>query len=207
MKKLICTLLTLTFAVGTFSSCGKVENADSLNNTTAQTISDTSETAVQNENEKKVYSGLYKSELLKEMNGDIVYYSPQKISDDLYSIIYSGNNEAGIYLTDSNFSEFAEQEFEYPDEVLEYDVYEGVPLYNSNGSFNIMVTAEDHNGMTPPPDEYDETFDYEAYWDNTTYAYFACSYSAEGVLQHCSKLEIPEELLEPDTPYWYFSNF
>ncbi|MCQ2460448.1 MAG: hypothetical protein MJ081_08780, partial [Ruminococcus sp.] len=204
MRKIISAVIAFAFVTGSFTSCSKVNNTvndTAVSDETAANISDTTE---KNDEKKHTYSGLYKYEIIDSAENLGYIYNPCKLNDSVYTIGYSYEKGSGVYLTDSNFTDFALQEFRFPDEVLEYDAYYGLPIYNADGSFNVIVSAEDHHGIVIP-EEYDESFDYDSYWDECEYIYYSCEYNANGELVFYEKLNLPDEYKSSLDDSFYFS--
>lgn len=78
--------------------------------------------------------------------------------------IYNEKGDSLLY-TDADFKEFKKIELEYPEEYLNADEASFYPYINSDGTFIGIAFMTDHGGVKLP-DEYDENFDYEGFYDS-----------------------------------------
>lgn len=192
MRKLIIYVTALTLVTGSFTSCSNVKNTADSSAVSNETATNVSATEEHGDEKQHTYSGLYKCEIIDSAQNLGYIETPFKLNDTTFTINSSDETGSRVFLTDSDFKDFALQEFRYPDEALEYDACFGSPIYNSDGSFNMIVVAEDHHGMVMPK-EYDESFDYDSYWTDCEYICYACSYLETGELASCSKINYTDE--------------
>lgn len=115
------------------------------------------------------------------------------------SIIIMGNDESYqntlLYRTDSSFSSFMPLTYEKPEEMQNFDFAYDTVIFNGDGSFNTIVTLEDHGGLVVP-DEYDENFDYDAYNENRVTTYMIFNYDSSGKILNKAVINYPEELFD-----------
>ena len=202
MKRLLAVSAALTILTGAFASCGKPVHEASENNTNAgETASDHAQTEeatvspAQAEAIKRITNGRYRYE---EITLPVKYdylYNFQSIGEDTFTFVYysSVSNNGRSVITDSSFSELAEIQYDIPEEAKLYDTCDHVPFFDTDGSFTVLVTAEDHGGMSVPESEEEaESFDWDSYNDNFTTHYFACSYDKDGKLLSSSEVTFPE---------------
>lgn len=206
MKKLLL-LLTLCVTLTSCTSTGT--KTESGTGTSSENISSVAENTTETglpEAEQLQFTDCYKSEKIELSENlyrinEIVTFSN---SDDIL-LIGSDQNFDNIryYRTDSTFSEYTPFEYEKPEEAENYDaVYDSVS-FNPDGSFNTIVTLEDHGGMKLP-EENDETFDYDSYYANCESSYMICTYDKDGKLLTSALFEYPESFYTDDG-YLYFN--
>lgn len=192
MKKL---LILLTVCV-VLTSCA---SARTKTDTSVSSVSESSatETSVP-ETEQMQFTDFYKSETIE------VPQNLFRISNIIrlnQGIIVAGNesnfDNILYYKTDSTFTDFQPFEYEYPAETADYDAVYSTPFFNPDGSFNVIFTLENHDGMKLP-DEMDENFDYDTYYANCETSYMIVSYGADCGLLSSAIFDYPESLYGDD---------
>ncbi len=205
MKRLLAAAAALTMLTGTLASCGgsvpaasdtsvpvadtTVSQAEGSTEVPAEPVADT-------ETLRRITNGMYKYEELSAVAGAAYVWNVERLNDDLFTVSYSDevDQESRIVLTDHSFKDFAEIQYELPEELQQYDQCHSIPQFNPDGSFNCLAIAEDSGGMIPPktPEEAQD-FDFDAYYDILKTYYYACSYDKDGKLISYAKVEFPEE--------------
>ena len=204
MKKFLAATTALTLLTGAFASCGKpVPTASSDPSNDAISAQNTEATAEASPEQlaakKRISNGMYKYTTISVPFRYDYMYGLEKISDNMFSLTYVSpdTSEGHTVITDRDFKDFAEIQYDIPEEIKQYDSYYHMPYYAPDGSFVTLVTAEDHGGLIPPDDSEDyENFDWDAYYENTTSHYYACSYDRDGQLLSYSEVEFPEEFFD-----------
>ncbi len=200
MKKLLL-LLTVCVTLTSCTSAGtKTESSTATSSENSSSVAvNTAETGIP-EIEQLQFTDCYKSEKIELPQdlyriNEIVTFSN---SDDIILIGSDENfNNIRYYRTDSTFSEYTPFEYEYPEESKNYDaVYDSVS-FNLDGTFNTIVTLENHGGMKLP-EENDETFDYDSYYENCESSYMICTYDKDGKLLTSALFEYPESFYTDD---------
>ena len=167
MKKILSLLMSLGMILSAVSCESKVEKV---------TPADSSETAFSssgatNLNAEDIHS--YKQEKI-DIEGS--FYQVASLSDGRYRIFGSGSeNNLSIYDTDSEFRNFTPFESELG---LTPDYYTIAPA--DDGSMYAIVTHVTHGDMPEMPDDYDENFDYEAYYEASEYEYSLAGFDSNG---------------------------
>ncbi|MDE5853942.1 MAG: extracellular solute-binding protein, partial [Ruminococcus sp.] len=200
MKKL---LLLLTFCV-TLTSCSSIKNIEVSNiEPPESSVSEMSSTESDVKSEFLQLTNCYKKEDA-DFPEDMVFLSTAFSLSDGSIIIFGSNSdysETLLYKTDKSFSQFTPISYSLPEEAQNYDVAYDSISFNYDGTFNVIVTMEDHGGITLPK-EWDENFDYESYNSNCITSYMICNYDSNGNLLNKSPIEYPEELFD-DYGYLY----
>lgn len=206
MKRLTAASAAFAILAAALASCGKPvpaasENGAAGNGTSTDTVSvqETTVSPAQAEALKRITNGRYKYE---EIDLPLKYdyiYNLQSIGEDSFTFVYysSASNNGRSVITDSSFSELAEIQYDIPEEAKQYDTCDHVPFFDTDGSFTVLATAEDHGGISAPESEEEaESFDWDNYYDNFTSHYFACSYDKDGKLLNSSEVTFPEEYFQ-----------
>lgn len=109
---------------------------------------------------------------IKEKNIILAVGSSSGGGDDVNTNIYSFSED---------FSSYDIIKLEFPPEYSAADA--AYPYYNfyPGGDIGVLLTMIDCGGVKPP-EEYDESFDYEAYYVNQKYSYMYCKYDITGKL-------------------------
>lgn len=203
MKKLL-VLLTVCGLLTSCSSAGTKADPDSMPATSESSVAE--EVSGQNDADEIKQKLLQATDCYRKesvtMPDDIMYisYAFQTGNGKIFLQTDSPDYQNGYYLTDENFSEFTPFEYEMPEEVTAYDdKYENIS-FNNDGSFNIMFTLIDHNGIIAP-EVYDENFDYESYEENSDTSYMICTYDKDGKLLTKAVFEYPDDAFNDDYGY------
>lgn len=203
MKKI---LLLLTVCV-TLTSCASAGTKfDSSMSVSESSVTEkTAETGVP-EAEQLQFTDCYKSEKITVPN-DLLYVTQLITFNNSDDVIISGIDEShsdySYYRTDRTFSEYTPFEYKYPEEADNYDAVYDVISFNPDGSFNTIITLEDHGGITLDKVDSGE-YDYDTYYENCVASYMICTYDKDGNLLTKAPFEYPESFYD-DYGYLYYT--
>ena len=200
MKKIISFSAALVIMLSGIcaTSCGKrtEENNNKENSSISDDISGDELSGAASLGQKVDVSGItgyYTAEKVN-MPADVEYiYSVCEADNDELQLMYSVRNpyEKKIYLADRELSGFSFIKRELPEEVLSADHYEiNESDTDTYSNASVIYLIEDHGGMKMP-EEYDENYDYDAYYDNCTASYLLVNY-ADNKIASSFTLELPE---------------
>lgn len=200
MKRLTAASAALMILVSA-ASCGKpVPNAsdNALPAASPTSAADSAEVTDPDQARKmnRITNGMYSFEEIEVPDKCASVNYLVKIRDDLFMLDYT-DAEYNSYtvLTDGTFRDFAEIQYELPEEALQHDTCYPQASFAPDGSFTAIVYAEDHNGMKMPETEEESySFDWEAYDECAEFHYYLCSYDKDGKLLNSTEIMIPEEL-------------
>lgn len=163
MKKILSLLISLGMILSAVSCESKVEKVPDTNSSEAEKIS---------MNTEDIHS--YKQEKI-DIEG--LFYQISSLSDGKYRIFGNGEN-ANIYDADSDFKSFTpfKAELGFTPDNNNYVLYATV----EDGSMYAIVTHVTHGDMPEMPTDYDENFDYEAYYAESEYQYSLMSFDSSG---------------------------
>ena len=114
------------------------------------------------------------------------------VSDSYYSHIFYMN---------SDFSEIKEINLVIPDDVKKADDYSVEYSITHGGYLAAMYTIYD-NGGRELPDEYDEDFDYEEFYQEQKSSYGICFYNTDGSIKSFLNLGDLEKYRDPDDVFF-----
>lgn len=200
MKKIISFSAALVIMLSGIcaTSCGKrtEENNNKENNSISDDISGDELSGVASLGQKVDVSGItgyYTAEKVN-MPADVEYiYSVCETDNDELQLMYSVRNpyEKKIYLADRELSVFSFIKRELPEEVISADYYEIMTSdTDTYSNASVIYLIEDHGGLKLP-EEHDENYDYDAYYDNCAESYLLVNYSDNKIVSSFT-LELPE---------------
>ncbi len=192
MKKL---LLLLTVCV-TLTSCA---SAGTKPDTSVSSVSGSSVTETSVPEAKQLqFTDFYKSETVEVPQNLFRINSIIRLNQGIIIVGNESNFDNILYYrTDSTFTDFQRFEYEYPAETADYDAVYSTPFFNPDGSFNVIFTLENHDGMKLP-DERDENFDYDTYYANCETSYMIATYGADCGLISGAMFDYPESFYTDD---------
>ncbi|HNZ99893.1 hypothetical protein [Ruminococcus sp.] len=95
---------------------------------------------------------------------------------------FNGSSETDfMFKINSDFSEINEFSLSAPDEVEAADEFYSDLSVTPGGEISVLYTLLDHHGIELP-EEYDENFDYDSFYANTTESKLLCFYKSDGSL-------------------------
>ena len=200
MKKIISFSAAIVIMLSGIcaTSCGRrtKENNNKENSSISRSLSteDISEYAsLGSKVDVSNITGYYIAEKVN-MPADVDYiYSVCEAGNDELQLMYSVRNtyEKKVYLTDRELNGFSFIKRELPEEVLSADHYEiNESDTDTYSDASVIYLIEDHGGMKMP-EEYDENYDYDAYYDNCTASYLLVNYADNKIVSSFT-LELPE---------------
>ncbi|WP_294754643.1 extracellular solute-binding protein [uncultured Ruminococcus sp.] len=200
MKKIISFSAALVIMLSGIcaTSCGKrtEENNNKENSSISDDISGDELSGVASLGQKVDVSGItgyYTAEKVN-MPADVEYiYSVCETDNDELQLMYSVRNpyEKKIYLADRELSVFSFIKRELPEEVISADYYEIMTSdTDTYSNASVIYLIEDHGGLKLP-EEHDENYDYDAYYDNCAESYLLVNYSDNKIVSSFT-LELPE---------------
>ncbi len=205
ISKITSFALTLTLAASLASCSSAPKTSDSSGSTGTEKTTDSDIAPI---------SDFTTSFRLTDCNVPIDFTSLSVLAElrspDELIIFASKNDENGnfsskLYRADRALTRFTELDIAFPPEVHNIDNYYESYCFNSDGSFFIFFTLEDHGGISLP-ETYDESFNYDAYNDNCTTSYLLCKYDAGQKLVSSAEVEFPEDFTD-DYGYINFGSF
>lgn len=200
MKKIISFSAALVIMLSGIcaTSCGKrtEENNNKENSSISDDISGDELSGAASLGQKVDVSGItgyYTAEKVN-MPADVEYiYSVCETDNDELQLMYSVRNpyEKKIYLADRELSVFSFIKRELPEEVISADYYEIMTSdTDTYSNASVIYLIEDHGGLKLP-EEHDENYDYDAYYDNCAESYLLVNYSDNKIVSSFT-LELPE---------------
>lgn len=195
MKKKIAVLTAFTIIfTGALSSCAVGEKVPKLNKETSKSdAAPVSESLASGSTAESSRITAYKSEEIKIPDGIHYLNNVSRLNENELLIQACDENDAAIYYkTDLSFSKFTELGITFPNECYEADYHSVITSFNSDGSFIAFILMEDHGGLVIP-DEYDESFDYDAYNENCECSYMLCRYDKDCNLLSSVPIEFSED--------------
>ncbi|WP_024860058.1 extracellular solute-binding protein [Ruminococcus flavefaciens] len=111
-----------------------------------------------------------------------------------------------IFYMNSDFSEVKEIELTIPDDVKKADDYYTEYSITHSGYLAAMYTMYD-NGGRELPDDYDEDFDYDEFYEKQKTTYGICFYNTDGSMKSFLNMGELEELRDTDEEYFYINSF
>lgn len=201
LKRTMAFIFAMAVCIN-IAGCSEIPKSDDTNNNSSL-VSDISETDSQNENNKKSTS--------TEISADDVHeYKPEPLSmpDDSTRIGFANllgdgnilmyaygmeNNNQKVYNYDKNADKYNEINIEFPEGFN--DNYENSAVFAplDDGSMYAFITTVTHGDMGTMPLEYDENFDYEAYYNSAEYSYSFAYFDKNGKLISNTPVEWIEE--------------
>ena len=179
MNKNFSRILALTSAFCfALCSCSETKNnSPSTQNDTsqsdqvsAQTLTELSENSYKLVEHKTLDNIGYLYNVIKTASGDYLAYSN-----------YDGD-EPCILKINSDFSDTQLLKLELPEEAEQADEQCNFITYNSDGYAAVYYTLYD-NGDMSAPEEYDENFDYDAFYANQKKTHAICFYNSDGSIK------------------------
>lgn len=188
----VCITLTSCSSAGTKSESNTGISSENSSSAVSDSVSELS-SPDELKSELLQMTNCYKKEKFT-LPDDMTYISTASKLSDGSLIVYMDNtfNKHALYKTDSDFSSFELFEYEKPEEMQNVDVAYDDLLFNPDGTSCSLITLENHGGIVIP-DEWNENFDYESYYENCITTNLICTYSADGKLLTKSEFEYPEE--------------
>lgn len=193
MKKIlilltVCVTLTSCASAGTKSDTAPVNKSSAAGTGASET--DVSET------EQPQFTDFYQSEIIEVPQNLFRTSDIIKLNQGMIIVGTESNFDNILYYrTDSTCTDFQPFEYEYPTETADYDAVYGGPLFNPDGSFNVIFTLENHGGMKLPSDR-NEDFDYDTYYANCETSYMIAAYGTDGGLITSTMFEFPESFYD-----------
>jgi ABC-type glycerol-3-phosphate transport system substrate-binding protein len=179
MNKNFSRILALTSAFCfALCSCSETKNnspstqndASQSDQVSAQTLTELSENSYKLVKYKTLDNIGYLYNVIKTTNGDYLAYSDHD------------GDEPCILKINSDFSDTQLLKLELPEEVEQADEQCNFVTYNSDGCAAVYYTFYD-NGDMSAPEEYDENFDYDAFYANQKESYAICFYNSDGSIK------------------------
>ena len=200
MKKIISFSAALVIMLSGIcaTSCGKrtEENNNKENSSISDDISGEELSGAASLGQKVDVSGItgyYTAEKVN-MPADVEYiYSVCEADNDELQLMYSVRNpyEKKIYLADRELSGFSFIKRELPEEVISADYYEIMTSdTDTYSNASVIYLIEDHGGLKLP-EEHDENYDYDAYYDNCAESYLLVNYADNKIVSSFT-LKLPE---------------
>ena len=131
------------------------------------------------------YSDIYVMDVLNDTDEFIVNVATETKVNDEY--LY----DSKLYRTDRTLTKFTELNIPEPEEALSADEHFSSYYFNPDGSLFAIVELADHGGVTEP-EEYDENFDYDSYFNNAVRTYMLARYDKDYNLISAVNFEYPE---------------
>ena len=95
---------------------------------------------------------------------------------------FNGSSETDfMFKINSDFSEINKFKLSAPDEVEAADEFYSDLSVTPGGEISVLYTLLDHHGIELP-EEYDENFDYDNFYANTTESKLLCFFNSDGTL-------------------------
>lgn len=187
------------------SSCAEKTSSKSKLST-AETISAKSD----NMNAAELLEGSYKLMEYKTITefDDIEELVPQNDGSFLGKCYRSDSKDgySSVFSISSDFSEIKEIDLDIPEDVKKAD--DSYPEYSldHSGGIAVLYIMYDNGGRTLP-ENYDEDFDYEEFYDKQKSSYGICFYNKDGSISSFANLGDLAEYKDPDENYFYVSSF
>lgn len=203
MKKLLL-LLTMCAVLTSCASAGTKTSTDNLSVTESSVAEKTAETGTP-EAELLQLTDCYKSEKIT-VPKDLYCITTVETFNNSDDVIIYGIDESydnySYYKTDKTFSEYTPFEYPYPEEADNYDAVYDALSFNPDGSFNTIITLENHGGITLEAVKSGE-YDYDTYYENCVTSYMICTYDKDGNLLTKSTFEYPESFYDDYGSLYY----
>ncbi|SEH76056.1 ABC-type glycerol-3-phosphate transport system, substrate-binding protein [Ruminococcus flavefaciens] len=148
------------------------------NNSATQSLTELSENSYKLVKYKTIDKAAYLYDITRAKDG--FYYASG--DDTSHTNADSAASAPYIYKISSDFSDFQKIELELPEAAKQADEINNFIVYNANGDIAVFYTFID-NGDMEEPEEYDENFDYEAFYENQTASYGICFYNNDGTIR------------------------
>ena len=120
---------------------------------------------------------------------------PQKEGGYLFTAYNFVESNEMLYRADAGLSELEEIKLELPDEAKKADDHDRWVTFSPEGQYAAIYMIYDDGGAKLPED-YDESFDYETFYDNRKTSYGICFYNEDGSVRSFSMLGDIEGYLE-----------
>lgn len=193
MKKFLAVIAMLAM----LTSCSRAGNTESPDSGSSSAVS-SPDSPDEIKADLMSRTNCYKSEDISLPDKMTDIFSAYRLGDGrvVLGMTDSDFNEQ-YYISDGNFTDFTPFTHDIPENVKSADLYYGRPCFRKDGSFIVLYTTEDHNGIKVP-EEYDPNFDFDAYWSNFSTTHYICSYDSSGAILSSNAVEYPQELFNDD---------
>lgn len=203
MNKNIIKTLALTSAF-CFAMCScandkkrsaSTQTNSPANNSSAQALIDETENSYKLVNYKTLDNIPYLYDIKNADDGGFYALSADTYDSEAEKTI----TKPFLYKISSDFSDIKKIEFELPEQAENADDLYTNLFFNKNGDVAVYYVFFDNGGMKEP-DEYDENFNYEAFFNNQKSTHALCFYNTDGTIKKFIDIDsIISEDVDPQT--------